>query len=92
MKVLRIFLLLFMTLILLMMVGCPRLYDSKRRFAAHRHHANAPSEETKREIQEAERLDRQDIMVFEFVMLGVFGLSLYAFTRAGKRVRNNAAA
>lgn len=82
----------FMGLILLMMAGCPGIYDSKRRFAAHRHYADAPSDQTKREIEEAKRLDRRDIIVFEFVMLGVLGLSIYAFTRAGKRVQNNAAA
>jgi len=92
MKVLRIFLLLFMSLILLMMAGCPGLYDSKRRFTAQRHYEDAPSEETRREIEDAKRLDKRDIMVFEFVMLGILGFSVYAFIRAGKSVHNNAAA
>ena len=87
----RIFLLLFMVLILLMMVGCPGLHDTTRHFEAYRHYRNAPSEETKRELDEAKRLDSHDIMVFEFVMLGILGLSVYAFTRAGKRVNKVAA-
>jgi hypothetical protein len=92
MKVLRIVLLLFMSLILFMMVGFPGSYDSKRRFAAQRHYSEAPSEETGREIAEAKKLDARDIRSFEFKMLGVLGLSFYAFTRAGKGVQNNAAA
>jgi hypothetical protein len=90
MKVLRIFLLLFMSMVVLMMAGCPAQYDSKRRHTARRHYRDAPSEETRREIEEAKRLDRRDIMVFEFVMLGILGLSVYAFIRAGKIFHNDA--
>ena len=89
MKVLRTFLLLFITVVVLLMAGCPGLYDSKRRFDAQRHYGDAPSEETRREIEEAKRLDRRDIMVFEFVMLGILGFSVYVFIRAGKRVHKN---
>jgi hypothetical protein len=89
MKVLRILLLLFMTSVVLLMAGCPGLYDSQRRFTAQRHYGDAPSEETRREIEEAKRLDRRDIWVFEFVMLGVLGFSVYAYIRAGKSVHKN---
>ena len=86
MKVLRISLLFVMGLIVLMMAGCPGLYDTRRRALAVRHYLEAPNEETKREVDEARRLDRKDIIVLEFVMSGVFSLSLFAFIRAGKRV------
>ena len=89
MKVSRMFLLLFMTLVGLLMAGCPGLYDSKRRSVAQRHYGDTPSEETRREIEDAKRLDRRDIMVFEFVMLGILGFSVYAFIRAGKSVHKN---
>lgn len=85
MTVLRIFLLLFTSLILLLMAGCPGLRDSTRRFTAERHYHDAPSAETRQELNEAKRLDHRDVVVFEFVMLGMFGLSFYAFIRAGKR-------
>jgi hypothetical protein len=86
MNVLRILLLPLMSLIILMMVCFPGLWDSKRYFEAYRHYRDAPSGETKREIEDAKRLHSRDIMVFEFVMLGFFGLSVYAFIRTGKRV------
>lgn len=79
-----------MALIVLMMVGCPLFYDSKRAVLAHMHNADRTSEQRNQVIEDAKRLDRRDIMVFEFMMLGVFGLSVYAFTRAGKRALHNA--
>ena len=86
MRLLRVFLLLCMGLIVLMMAGCPGLYDSKRRVTAHRHYYDAPNEETKRELENAKRLDRRDIIVFETVMLGIFGVSVFAFVRIDKCV------
>jgi hypothetical protein len=48
-------------------------------------------EEAEREIKQAEqerqdakRLDRRDLLVFELFMLGILGLSVYAFVRAGR--------
>ena len=106
MKVLRIFLLMFMAFVMLLMAGCPGLYDSKRRFSSHRQfydarrqHEIAPTPETqrafdvaKRELDDAKRLDRRDIMVFEIFMLGILGVSVYAFIRAGKSVHKISAA
>jgi hypothetical protein len=92
MKVLRIFLLMFMAFVLLLMAGCPGLYDSKRRSEAERRYARAPNEETRRGIEEAKRLDRRDIFVFEMVMAGILGASAYGFVLAGKGVHENAAA
>lgn len=54
--------------VVLLMAGCPGLYDSKRRFTAQRHYLRAPREETKREVEEAKRLDRRDIRVFESII------------------------
>ena len=106
MKVLRILLLLFMGFVVLLMAGCPGLFDSKRSFHAHRQyisaqrqHEPAASAETEREIgvakqevEQAKRLDRRDIMVFEVFILGIFCLSLYAFIRVGKSVQKISAA
>jgi hypothetical protein len=92
MRVRRILLLLFMGLLLLIMASCPGLYDTKRAALAARHYLDAPSEETQREIEEAKKLDKRDLVVFELAMLGIFGLSIFAFIRAGKRVYKNAAA
>lgn len=106
MRVLRTFLLLFMTLVVLLMAGCPGLYDSKRRFSSHRQfydarrqHETAPTAETqrvldgaRRELDDAKRLDKRDIIVFEIIMLGILGVSIYAFIRAGKSVQRISAA
>ncbi len=81
-RVMRIVLLLFMSLIVWMMVCCPGLWDSKRSFEAHRYYNNAPSEETRRGLEEAKRLDRRDIMKFELVMICILGVSVYGFIRA----------
>jgi hypothetical protein len=84
MKLFRLFLLLCMSLIILLMAGCPGLHDTKRKLA-WRHYHDAPGEETRREIDEARRLNNREIVVFEVVMVGIFGLFLVAFIRAGKR-------
>jgi hypothetical protein len=55
MRVLRLFLLLSMGFLLLVMAGCPGLYDSKRRAIAVRHHYDAPSETTRIEVEDAKR-------------------------------------
>jgi hypothetical protein len=106
MKPLRILLLLFMTFVVLLMACGPGLYDSKRRFRsrhryywAQRNYESAPGvqaqrevEEARRGVEDANRLDRRDIMVFEIFMLGVLGASVYAFIRAGKSVEKIAPA
>jgi hypothetical protein len=106
MKVLRILLRMFMAFVVLMMAGCPGLYDSKRRFSSHRQfydarrqHETAPTVEKQRaldlarqELEDAKRLDKRDIMFFEVFMLGVLGVSVYAFIRAGKIVQRISAA
>jgi len=98
MKAIRILLILFITYILLLMVGCPGLYDSKRRFSSRRHLSDADRqnvfartsdtqkavEAARLEVEEANRLDRRDILIFEAVMLPILGVSVYAFIRVGK--------
>jgi hypothetical protein len=73
-----------MGLIVLSMVCFPGLYDSNRRSAANRHYMEAPSAETIREREQATRLDHRNIFAAEFVMLGIFSCSLYAFVRSGR--------
>ncbi len=83
MKVIRFLLLVFMISIVLMMVGCPCLQHTTRRAIATRHYYDAPSDRTEREVDEAKRLDRRDILVFELVMAGLFVLSLRGYDRVG---------
>jgi hypothetical protein len=45
-----------------------------------------------RELEDAKRLDRRDIMFFEAFMLGILGVSIYAFIRVGKSVHKISAA
>src|ERR1041384_4647494 len=87
MKALRFFLLLLMGFLLLVMAGCPGLYDSKRRAIASRHHYDAHSDATRIELEEAKRLDRRDILVYELVMAGIFAGAVNAFIRAGRKVQ-----
>jgi hypothetical protein len=100
MKVLRIFLLLFIGLVVLIQVRIPGLHDTQRRFLAVRHlkeahqkFESAPGTETQRELEaatleleEARRLDRRDLIVIELFLLGLLGTSAYAFIRAGKHI------
>jgi predicted alternative tryptophan synthase beta-subunit len=98
MKVLRTLLLLWMGLVVWVMVSYPPLYDSEVRrtamrqsFEARRAHESAPNpetlravEEAKRQVAEAKRLDKKNIMVFELVMFGVLGVSVFAFFLLGR--------
>ena len=86
MKFLRISLLLFMSFILFLMVACPAFHHTNRLKLAVRHYNDAPSPGTQREIEEANRLDNKDMFFLELVMAGVFGLSIYAFTRSRRIV------
>ena len=85
MRFIRAILLLFITFWLLMMVGCPGLYDSRRTFVAHSHFYDVPSEKTKQELNEAHRLDRRDIIVYEIIMAAVLAAAIYGFIRAGRK-------
>jgi hypothetical protein len=90
MRVLRLFLLLFMGFLLLMMAGCPGLHD-KRRATAYAHYSATPNETTRIEFEEAKRLDGRDILVYEVVMAGIFAGAVCAFIRAGRKVQTGVA-
>jgi hypothetical protein len=79
----RICLLLFMGLIFLLTIGYPGLHDSIRYHKAYSAYRNAPNEQTQRALQDAKRLDHRNIMIFECIMFGILGLSVYSFIRAG---------
>jgi len=90
MKAIRIFLLLFISFWLLIMVGCPGMYDSRRTAVAFSHYYDAPSDKTKQELDEAHRLDRRDIFVYESIMAAILAAALYGFTRVGRKNENQA--
>jgi hypothetical protein len=79
-----------MGFLLLVMAGCPGLYDSKRRAIAYHHYSGTPNEATRIELEEAKRLDRRDILVYELVMAGVLAVAVYAFIRTGRKVQTHA--
>jgi len=98
MKVMRIFLLMFMSFVLLVMLAYEGLHDSKwimvSRPQLHRaeiRYADSPSEQTMQELETArgeaelaKRAHYRSTIVFETFMLGLLGVSAYAFIRAGK--------
>jgi hypothetical protein len=84
MKAVRASLLLFMSLIVLMMTGFPAFYDSKRQAVSSRHHRDAPSAATLKELQDARRLDRRDILIFEFAMAGLVALAAFGLAQTRK--------
>jgi hypothetical protein len=99
-RIVRVLLLLFMGCVVLAMVCCPGLQDTKWRhsaskeyFEARRSDEDGSTAETKRmvkaarlKLEEAKRLDRKQILGFELVMLGILVVAGYGFTRAGRRI------
>jgi len=82
---------LFMSFTLLAMVGCPGLYDSKRRAVASRHYFDSPNEMTKRALEAAKADDRREILICEIVMAAIFGLSLFTYVRFERRIWQDSA-
>jgi len=82
MRAYRLLLLPWMVLVVVAMVFAPGSYDTRRRATATRDYLVAPSEETRQALSEAKRQERRNILIFECVMLGVLGLSGYAFVRS----------
>lgn len=96
----RVLLLLFMGLVVLLMVSCPAMRHTKRTkmafkefFEARRADEAGSTAETKRlleaarlRVEDAKRLDRNENIIFEVVMLGVLGAAGYGFVRAGRRI------
>ena len=66
------------------MVACPRLYDSTRMARAVYHHSTSPSEASLRELNEAQAADRRNIFIFEAVTGVLLVACVVAFVRAGK--------
>jgi len=58
---------------------------------AHRHYYDSPSDETRRELDEAHRLDRRDILVYESIMAVVLAAAIYGFVRLEKRRESHVA-
>jgi len=88
-RLFKLLLLLFMGFLLPFMASCPGLYDSRRSAIAHRHYFESPSQGTQMELEEAKRLNQRDILIYESVMAGMFALAVYAFLRAGRKVRTH---
>jgi len=85
MKVVRILSLLFMCLWLFIMAAYPGFYDTARTAVAYSHYYDAPSDITKHELDEARKLDRRDIFVFESIMAAILAAAAYGFIRVGRK-------
>ena len=83
-RLIRIFLLLLMSLLVLMMVSWPAFYDSWVSGEAYQEYVRAPSEFTKLGIEKARQEDKKAIAVFRSIFLVLFATCVYAFVRAGK--------
>lgn len=87
----RIFLPLFIGFWLVLMVGCPGTYDSRRSAIAHKHYFDAPSDETRLDVAEAHRLDKRGILVSEVIMAAILAAAIYGFIRTGKKAESHGA-
>ena len=72
---------------ILMMVAFPGLYDSRIRKDAHRHYRSAPSEQSRKELQDAKASDRRHILAFEGAFGGVLAILWWALLRMEKNSR-----
>jgi hypothetical protein len=100
MRIVRVLLLLFIGFVVLLMVCLPTASHTKRTRQAFREYFEAQradeagsTAETKRlveaarlKVEEAKRLDRKRMLVLELGMLGVLGIAMYGFVRAGRRI------
>jgi hypothetical protein len=85
MRAIRILLILFMSFWIIIMAGCPGLYDSRLMALAVQHYNDARTDASRHELDEARRLDRRDILIYEMIMAGVLGAAIYGFIRIGRR-------
>ncbi|MEO7298350.1 MAG: hypothetical protein ABI042_07215 [Verrucomicrobiota bacterium] len=76
----------FMAFMLLIMVGCPGLYDTQRRSLAYKHHNDSPSETTRMEIVQAKKEDRRDIVKFEIISAAVFTTAFFLRRRLERNI------
>lgn len=81
----RWILLLSIGLIVFLMVGIPGFHHTAGMRDAVRNHAASPSEETKKQLEEVKRVQREEVRKFEWVMAGLLVLCTWGFVRAGKK-------
>jgi hypothetical protein len=80
-----------MSFTLFAMVGCPGLYDTKRRTLATEQYFDAPSDSTKLELEVAKAKDRRDILILEILMASMFGLLLFIYFRCERHFEKDSA-
>jgi hypothetical protein len=80
----KFLLILFISVCGCVMVGCPGLYDTRRTRVAWRHYHDAPSETTRRELHDAKRLDRREILVWEAILGAALIGAFVALVRVSK--------
>jgi hypothetical protein len=83
-------LILAISCLILMMIGFPGLYDSRRMGEAYRQYRDAPSEQTRNELREARISDRWHIVFFELAFGGVLAASWWALVRVEKSSHESA--
>jgi hypothetical protein len=84
-------LILAISCLILVMLGFPGLYDSKAMAEAHRQHRDAPSEQTRQELQDAKASDRWHILTFKVAFGGVLAVLFWALLRTEKNVHESVA-
>lgn len=57
---------------------------------AHKQYYAAPSDETRHELDEAQRLDRRDILIFEVIMAAILGAVTYGFICVERKIEGSA--
>ena len=82
-------LLILMSITILTMLGFPGCYDSRRRAVARRHFYDSPNDVTRRELRQAKVADWKDIGVYEAVLGGLLGATLFAYFRVQKAADKN---
>jgi hypothetical protein len=82
-------LLILMSVTILTMLSFPGCYDSKRRMVAHSRYYGSPSDAIRKELQEAKGADWGDIAIYEAVLVGLLGLTLFVYLRVEKGAEKN---
>jgi hypothetical protein len=84
-------LILAISCLIVMMIGFPGCYDSKRRADAHRQYRDAPTEQTRTVLQDAKASDRRHILVFEVALGCVLAVLWWALVRTNKNTHESVA-
>jgi hypothetical protein len=69
----------------LVMVGLPGFYDSRKTALAWRQYHDSPGEATLRQLQDAKRSERWQILVCELILAGVVVWPVLAVIRLDRR-------